>query len=187
MYREAEVGGAQRTVDPEATMDADLDTLCIAVYCTADDLLPARPGNGRRTVTDAELVTLSVAQAIMGIPSDRRFLALAPRQLGHLFPRLPGQSGYHKRRRRLAGTIGWLSGIFASKSPGATDDLLLIDSTPVECARSIETTRRSLACRCRRLRLLRQPQPLLLGIPPARDLRPRRHAQSPGAGQPEAR
>ena len=124
-------------------MDADLDTLCIAVYCTADDLLPARPGNGRRTVTDAELVTLSVAQAIMGIPSDRRFLALAPRQLGHLFPRLPGQSGYHKRRRRLAGTIEWLSGMFASKSPGAQDDLLLIDSTPVECARSIETTRRS--------------------------------------------
>ena len=25
-------------------MDADLDTLCIAVYCTADDLLPDRPG-----------------------------------------------------------------------------------------------------------------------------------------------
>ena len=55
-------------------MRADLDLLCISVYCTADDLLPARPGNGRRKLSDAEIVTLCVAQALMGIPSDRRFL-----------------------------------------------------------------------------------------------------------------
>jgi hypothetical protein len=124
-------------------MDADLDTLCIAVYCTADDLLPDPPANARRLVSDAELVTLCVAQAIMGIPSDRRFLALARRQLGHLFPRRPGQAGYHKRRRRLADTIEWLIGVFAHRSPGARERLLLIDSTPVECARSRETARRS--------------------------------------------
>jgi hypothetical protein len=124
-------------------MDADLDTLCITVFCTADDLLPERPGNARRRVTDAEVVTLSVAQAIMGIPSDRRFLAVAGKRLSHLFPRLPGQSGYHKRRRRLADTSEWLLGIFASQSPGSGDDLLLIDSTPVECGRSRETAKRS--------------------------------------------
>lgn len=124
-------------------MDADLDTLCITVFCTADDLLPERPGNARRRVTDAEVVTLSVAQAIMGIPSDRRFLKVAAKRLGHLFPRLPGQSGYHKRRRRLADTSEWLVGIFAERSPGFTDDLLLIDSTPVECGRSRETAKRS--------------------------------------------
>jgi hypothetical protein len=33
-------------------------------------------------------------------------------------------------------------GIFASQSPGFDDDLLLIDSTPVECARSRETVKR---------------------------------------------
>ena len=75
-------------------MDADLDTLCTVVYCTADDLLPAPKANARRRVTDAELVTLCVAQAIMGIPSDRRFLHAARRQLGHLFPELPHQAGY---------------------------------------------------------------------------------------------
>jgi hypothetical protein len=84
-----------------------------------------------------------VAQAIMGIPSDRRFLAVAAKRLGHLFPRLPAQPGYFKRRRRLTETIEWLLGIFASRSPGFHDDLLLIDSTPVECARSRETVRRS--------------------------------------------
>jgi hypothetical protein len=124
-------------------MDADLDTLCTFVYCTADDLLPEKAANARRSVTDAEVVTLCVAQAIMGIPSDRRFLAVAAKRLGHLFPRLPAQPGYFKRRRRLTETIEWLLGIFASRSPGFHDDLLLIDSTPVECARSRETVRRS--------------------------------------------
>jgi hypothetical protein len=124
-------------------MDADLDTLCIAVYCTADDLLPEPGGNARRLVTDAEVVTLCVAQAIMGIPSDRRFLKAARKQLRHLFPEIPSQSAYFKRRRRLADTIEWLMGVFASQSPGFRDDLLLIDSTPVECARSRETVKRS--------------------------------------------
>jgi hypothetical protein len=124
-------------------MHADLDLLCISVYCTADDLLPERPGNARRRLTDAEVVTLCVAQVLMGIPSDRRFLRAARRQLGHLFPQLPSQDAFHKRRARLAATIEWLIGEFASRSPGASDDLLLLDSTPVECGRSLDTARRS--------------------------------------------
>jgi hypothetical protein len=62
-------------------MDADLDLLLTTVFCTADDLLPERAKNARRRVTDAEVVTLCVAQAIMGIPSDRRFLAVARKRL----------------------------------------------------------------------------------------------------------
>ena len=99
-------------------MDADLDTLCTVIYCTADDLLPEARPNARRKVTDAELVTLCVAQAIMGIPSDRSFLRAAHRQLGHLFPVLPTQSAYWRRRRRLAGVLEWLMGVFAGQSPG---------------------------------------------------------------------
>ena len=123
--------------------DADLDLLLISVYCTADDLLPERPVNARRNLSDAEIVTLCVAQVLMGIPSDRRFLRAARRQLGHLFAHLPTQDALHKRRARLAETIEWLCGVFASRSPGARDDILLLDSTPVECGRSLETTRRS--------------------------------------------
>jgi Transposase DDE domain len=124
-------------------MLADLDLLLIAVFCVADDLLPKRPGNARRMVTDAEVVTLCVGQAIMGIPSDQRFLAAARTRLAHLFPVLPKRAGYLKRRQRLADTIEALIAVFARDSPGFHDDLLLVDSTPVECARSIETTRRS--------------------------------------------
>ena len=124
-------------------MDADLDLLLISVYCTADDLLPERPGNARRKLTDAEIVTLCVAQVLIGRPSDRRFLRAAKRQLGHLFPFLPRQDALHKRRARLAEAIEWLVGVFAERSPGSRDELVLLDSTPVECGRSLETTRRS--------------------------------------------
>jgi hypothetical protein len=124
-------------------MLADLDLLLTAVFCTADDLLPDKQKNARRSLTDAEVATLCVAQAVMGIASDREFLAVAQRRLGELFPRLPKQPGFHKRRRRLTETIEWLIGVFAADSPGHSDSVVLLDSTPVECGRSLETTRRS--------------------------------------------
>ncbi len=124
-------------------MDADLDSLCTAVYVTADDLLPTSAPNARRQLNDAEVVTLAVAQVAMGIPSDRRFLAVAAKRLAHLFPALPAQPAYLKRRRALREAIDWLAGVFAAASPGYHDDLLLLDSTPVECGRSLDTVRRS--------------------------------------------
>ena len=124
-------------------MLADLDLLLTAVFCTADDLLPEKPENARRRVTDAEVVTLCVAQQVMDISSDREFLAVAEKRLSHLFPELPKQPGYLKRRRRLAETIEWLCGVFAQDSPGFRDEIVLLDSTPVECGRSVETARRS--------------------------------------------
>jgi hypothetical protein len=79
----------------------------------------------------------------MGIPSDRRFLRAARRQLGHLFPNLPSQSAYWRRRRRLADVLEWLMVHFVADSPGFSDELLLVDSTPVPCAASRETVKRS--------------------------------------------
>src|ERR687889_2609498 len=98
-------------------MLADLDLLLIAVFCTADDLLPTRAKNAKRMVTDAEVVTLAVAQAILGVTSDERFLAVARKRLCHLFPRLPLRPAYHKRRGRLTDTIEALIGQFAAMSP----------------------------------------------------------------------
>ena len=43
---------------------------------------------------------------------------------------------------RLSGQIEALSAEFARRSPGFMDDLLLVDSTPVECARSRQTVKR---------------------------------------------
>jgi len=123
-------------------MDANLDLLLTVVYCIADDFLPKRAGNARRRITDPEIVTLCVAPAIMGITSDERFLAVVRHRLAHLFPSLPAREAFHKRRLRVSGQIEALIAEFARRSPGFFDDLLLVDSTPVECARSRETVKR---------------------------------------------
>ena len=83
-------------------MDADLDLLLTAVFCTVDDFLPTQAQNAKRRITDAEVITLCVAQAIMGIPSDPRFLATAHKRLRHLFPHLPARDAFHKRRLRCS-------------------------------------------------------------------------------------
>ena len=130
-------------------MLADLDLLLTAVFCAADDFLPKRPGNARRRITDAEVITLCVAQAVMGIASDRQFLRAARRQLGGLFPVLPTQDAFWKRRARLAEEIERLMAAFSMDTPGYWDSIALLDSTPVECGRSVDTARRSqLAVAC---------------------------------------
>ena len=164
-------------------MHADLDLLLISVYCTADDLLPQRRANARRRLTDAEIVTLCVAQVLMGIPSDRRFLRAARRQLGHLFPRLPSQDALHKRRARLARDDRVADRRLRRPSPGASDDLLLLDSTPVECGRSRRDRPPLPARRRLRLRLLHKPLPLVLGDATPPRLCARRHAARGGAGR----
>jgi hypothetical protein len=87
-------------------------------------------GNARRRIADAEVITLSIAQAGMGIPSDPRFLAGAAKRLSHLFPALPERTAFHKRRLRLSGVIEGLISEAAGHSPGFYDELLLVDSTP---------------------------------------------------------
>lgn len=123
-------------------MDADLDLLLTVVYCAVDDLLPAKPANARRRITDAEVITLCVAQAMLGCRSDEQFIAVASRRLRHLFPDLPDRSAFHKRRLRLSDVMERLIAHFARDCPGFYDDMLLVDSTPVECARSRETVKR---------------------------------------------
>src|SRR5436305_15334467 len=83
-------------------MHAQLDDLLTATYVLVDDFLPKRRGPGRPPrITDAELITLAIAQVFMGLPNDRQFLALAGYRLPHLFSYLPRQSGYNKRPRAL--------------------------------------------------------------------------------------
>lgn len=125
-------------------MRAHLDALLTALYVQVDDFLPKRRGPGRPPrLTDAELITLAVAQMFLGIPNDRQFLALARWRLGHLFRYLPQQSGYNKRLRALAPTIARVITHLAVTSPSFCDGLRLLDSTPVPCGQSRETARRS--------------------------------------------
>jgi hypothetical protein len=132
-------------------VNADLDTLATALYVTIDDLLqqapelaPWRPVMGiPPKLSDAELVTLAVMQALLGFSSEARWLRHASRHLRHLFPYLPGQSGYNKRLRRTTELLCQIIRAVATDTALWTDDVWVVDSTPVECGRSRETTKRS--------------------------------------------
>jgi hypothetical protein len=83
----------------------DLEALVVAAYVFADEYpVPARGGRPA-LVSDAELVALAVAQAAIGISSDRQFLGLIARMLPGWFPHLPEQSQYNRRLRGLVGLI----------------------------------------------------------------------------------
>jgi len=117
----------------------DLEALVVAAYVFADEfVVPARAGRPP-LVTDAELVALAVAQAAVGISSDRQFLGLIGRVLPGWFPHLPEQSQYNRRLRALVELISivqqrlarWLDGggmrlsdgtlIAVAGSPGCAD------------------------------------------------------------------
>lgn len=132
-------------------MTNNLDTLATALYVKTDDLLkdtpelaPWRPRVGiTPKLTDAELVTLAVMQALLGFTSESRWLRHARAHLEDLFRYLPGQPGYNKRLRALSGLITTVLEVLARDTSLFNDDAWVVDSTPVECGRSRETTKRS--------------------------------------------
>ena len=125
-------------------MAASLDALLCALYVVVDDLLPARTGAGRKPrITDAELICLAIAQVLLDVPKERRFLRLVNSRLRHLFPYVPKQPGYNKRMRALTPQIVHCMRYLAFVSPSFCDGLRLLDSTPVPCGQSRETVKRS--------------------------------------------
>jgi hypothetical protein len=139
----------------EGTQDqfvtTNLDTLATALYVKTDDLLkespqlaPCRPDVGiDPKLSDAELVTLAVMQALLGFTSEARWLRHARAHLRHLFPYLPQQPGYNKRLRRAGSLIRHCIRLLAADATVWSDDVWVVDSTPVECGRSRETAKRS--------------------------------------------
>jgi Transposase DDE domain len=128
---------------------ADLDTLLIALYVELTDrIIPslgfARSGPGQRPeVTDAELACLAVAQVLLRYDDERHWLRAAPKQVGHLFPRLLGQSEYNRRVKAagplMEAALRWL----ADHTPATAELLRVMDATPVPCGQSAVTARRS--------------------------------------------
>jgi len=122
----------------------DLNTLLTGLYVKIDEYLERRPRPGRPPkLTDAELLTLAVAQVLLGVRSDARWLRFVPRALPGAFPYLPGQSGYNKRLRNAVPLIKRLIRVLAADTDLWTDPVWITDSTPVECARSRPAAKRS--------------------------------------------
>jgi hypothetical protein len=64
-------------------------------------------------------------------------------RVGHLFPYLPKQPGYHKRVKAAAPLICQTTRYLASLCPSWADELRLFDATPVPCGTSRPTVQRS--------------------------------------------
>lgn len=132
-------------------MHVDLDTLATALYVKIDDEMKASPGLNRwrptigiaPKITDAELITLAVLQALLGYHKETRWIRFAHKHLTYLFPYLPKQPGYNKRLRMLGSQMTHLIRVLTLDTDLWRDAVRIADSTPVECGRSRETVKRS--------------------------------------------
>jgi hypothetical protein len=123
---------------------ACLDDLVTALYVTIDDLLGPRRGPGHPPkLSDAELVTLAVAQVLLGARSDRHWLRFVGDRLGHLFPYVPGQAGYNKRLRAAGHQLSLAIRHLAMAAPSWCDGFRLLDATALPCGQSRTTVKRS--------------------------------------------
>jgi hypothetical protein len=128
---------------------ADLDTLLIALYVELTDHIIPSLGNGRRRlgrppeVNDAELACLAVAQVLLRFDDERHWLRAAPARVGHLFPRLLGQSEYNQRLKASAALMEAALRWLAEQTPGSAEMLRLMDATPIPCGQSKITAKRS--------------------------------------------
>lgn len=128
-------------------MNNNLNTLLTALYVFIDDhVVEPRSGRGRRPqLGDAELVTLAVAQVMLGYHSERRWvrhLHTDPAWQA-MFPHLPNQPGYHKRLKAARPLLARVITALAAACPSYFDDMWITDATPVPCGTSRETVKRS--------------------------------------------
>ncbi|MDJ0386466.1 IS982 family transposase [Streptomyces sp. G-G2] len=132
-------------------MKNDVNTLATALYARIDDelkaspwLAPWRPKVGiMPTLSDAELLTLAVMSALLGYTSERRWLRRVDRDFRGLFPYVPQQSGYGKRLRAASSLLTSMIRTLARDTSLWSDDVWVVDSTPVGCGCSRETAKRS--------------------------------------------
>jgi Transposase DDE domain len=132
-------------------VENDIETLATALYVKIDDMLrdwpdlaPVRPAAGTPlTLSDAELVTMAVMSALLGFTSERRWLRYADKELAGMFPRTIGQSGWNKRVRKAFFLFIRVIRMLAMDTSLWSDDVWVVDSTPVQCGCSRETVKRS--------------------------------------------
>jgi len=132
-------------------VENDIETLATAMYVKIDDMLrdwpdlaPVRPATSTPlTLSDAELLTMAVMSALLGFTPERRWLRYADKELAGMFPRTIGQSGWNKRVRKAFFLFIRVIRMLAMDTSLWSDDVWVVDSTPVQCGCSRETVKRS--------------------------------------------
>lgn len=116
-------------------MITDFDDLCLWTYVIVDDIvikltpLLRRPGPCP-DCSDSELITMILVAECKGWDIETELLSDFS-QHRHLFPRLPCQSRFNRRRRNLGAIINQIRQMLLSDIEGAEQKLCVIDSLPI--------------------------------------------------------
>ena len=117
-------------------MIADFDDFCLYVYCIVDEIcqriqpLLHRPGPKPTTCSDSELLTLALVGECRGWDMETNLLSHWQAQRD-VFPQLPSQSRFNRRRRNLALIFNVIRRSLLQVLDVAQDPLTVIDSLPV--------------------------------------------------------
>ena len=116
-------------------MITDFDDLCLWTYVIVDDILIKlapllrRPGPCPEC-TDSELITMILIAECKGWDIETQLLSEFS-QHRHLFPILPCQSRFNRRRRNLGEIMNRIRQVLLSNIEAAEQKLCVIDSLPI--------------------------------------------------------
>ena len=116
-------------------MITDFDDLCLWTYVIVDDILIKLAPLLRRPgpcpdCSDSELITMILIGECKGWDIETQLLSEFS-QHRHLFPILPCQSRFNRRRRNLGALINQIRQMLLSDIEGAEQKLCIIDSLPI--------------------------------------------------------
>lgn len=113
----------------------DFDDFCLLVYVIVDDLCQQlepflrRPGPAP-DCSDSELIALCLIGECKGWDMESELLSNM-QAYRHLFPILPEQSRFNRRRRNLMFVMNWMRRLLLSQMELAQDEQCIIDSLPI--------------------------------------------------------
>lgn len=117
-------------------MIVDFDDFCLWIYVMVDDCyqqlgpLVRRPGPAPTTCSDSELLAMALIGECRGWDQETNLLGEL-RAYRHLFPRLPSQSRFNRRRRHLMWLLNLIRRCVLRQLDVAHDRQCVIDSLPV--------------------------------------------------------
>ena len=116
-------------------MITDFDDLCLWTYVIVDDILIKLTPLLRRPgpcpdCSDSELIAMILIAECKGWDIETQLLSEFS-QHRHLFPILPCQSRFNRRRRNLGAIINQIRQVLLADIEAASDKLCIIDSLPI--------------------------------------------------------
>ncbi|MBI3659086.1 IS982 family transposase [Candidatus Acetothermia bacterium] len=128
-----------------------LDTFLSILYAIVDDfyqisclpLLGPKPGPAPQ-LADSEVLTLTLAQQLLGFETERAFLSFAAGNLRHLFPRLLDQSQFNRRARALVWALERIRRQALQELGACWERYRLVDTAPVPVMKLCRFSRTSL-------------------------------------------